>query len=346
MFKPELCIECGTCLSSCQYQDITRESAKEQIRTLKNGLPAAVLTGCITCMACNERCAEHARPYDLILACQEQQRVRMIPDEAIAVIEKTLAGQPTTVKQGDPDRPALCLCVMQQALPAGFLDSSLFAGMTTAQGGEFFSRIVYLHTAMESTVRRHARGVIDRLAALGHAEIVFAHADCYTLAACKAPEYGIQVPFRPIHLVEFLLAELRKQHSAIQPLGKAVAWQRPCIDRYTPHIDPLVDELFALIGVQRVERLYDRKNALCCGLGLRSTDPERQKLLQQRNLADCCANKAEALVMLCPGCYAALGGQCAAYGLKTIFLSDVCRMAIGEIPWQTRPLNPCYQKGS
>jgi Fe-S oxidoreductase len=273
------------------------------------------------------------------MACQERHNVRMVSDEAVAGIEQTLAGQPTAVKRGDPGRPALCLCVMQQALPPDILQSSLFAGMTIAQGGDFFSRIVYLHTAMESTVQRHARAVIDRLAALGHADIVFVHADCYTLAARKAPEYGIQVPFRPVHLVEYLLETLRKRHNEIIPLHKRVAWQRPCIDRYTPHIDPLVDELFDLIGVQRVKRVYDRTNALCCGLGLRSTDPERQRLLQQRNLADCRANGAEALVTLCPGCYACLGEQCAAYDLKAVFLSDLCRMAIGEIAWQARPLS-------
>lgn len=341
MFNPELCIECGSCFAGCHYQDISLESAREQIRALKDGLPAAVLTGCITCMACNERCPKGANPYDLILSCQERHNVRMVSDEAVALIEQTLAGQPTKVERGDPDCPALCLCVMQQALPVDLLQSSLFAGMTIARGGEFFSRIVYLHTAMESTVRRHARAVIERLAALGHADIVFIHADCYTLAACKAPEYGITVPFRPVHLVEYLLETLRKRHSEIQPLDRIIAWQRPCIDRYTPHIDPLVDELFDLIGVRRAEREYDRKHALCCGLGLRSTDPARQHLIQQRNLADCRASGAEALVTLCPGCFASLGEHCASCDLKAVFLTDLCRMAIGEISWQNRPLNAC-----
>jgi Fe-S oxidoreductase len=139
--------------------------------------------------------------------------------------------------------------------------------------------------------------------------------------------------------VEYLLETLRQRQNEIIPLDKTIAWQRPCIDRYTPHIDPLVDELFDLIGVQRVKRAYDRTNALCCGLGLRSSDPGRQQLIQQLNLADCRAHRAKALVTLCPGCYAALGEQCAAQDMNTVFLSDLCRMAIGEIPWQTRPLS-------
>ena len=194
MFKPDLCNECGTCLTQCQYLTVSSDEACAQIRDLKAGLCAEVLDQCITCMACNEYCPEGANPYDLILAAQEAHGVCMIPPEAVDTIERTLAGQPRSIVPGEPGLPALCLCTMQQACPPDMLESSLLAGMPVVSGGDFFSRAVYLHTGMESVVRDHAPRYIANLADLGHDEIVFLHDDCYVLAAHKAPEYGIRVP--------------------------------------------------------------------------------------------------------------------------------------------------------
>lgn len=338
MFAREKCDECGICLSVCRYANLDTKQAAAQIRDLKNGRSAAILNDCITCMACNEYCPQGANPYDLILSCQETHGVCMVPPAAVDMIEKTLGGQPSEVVQGEPGRPALCLCTMERALPPNLLQSSLFEGMTLARGGDFFSRIVYLHTGMESVVRRHAKSVIHHLAALDCSEVVFAHADCYVLAAHKAREYGIEVPFTPVHIVAYLLAALKRRKADITPLQIQAAWQRPCIDRYTPEIEPLVDELFDLIGVKRVDRAYDRKAALCCGLGLRSTDTQRKRELAELNLKDCTSHQARALVFLCPGCYTALGNQCESYGLDAVFLTDLCRMAIGELPYGSYPL--------
>jgi len=338
MFIQENCTECGTCLAACRYTDLDAEQAVAQIRELKNGRPAAILKACITCMACNEYCPNGANPYDLILAGQEQHNVRMVPPEAVEMIETTLGGQPSEVVPGDPDKPALCLCTMERALPPNLPESSLFQGMTVARGGDFFSRVVYLHTGMESTVKRHAKKFIDSLAALACREVVFVHADCYVLAAHKAREYGITVPFIPVHIVAYLLATLKRRKAEITPLNIRAAWQRPCINRYTPEIEPLVDELFDLISVTRVDRAYDRKDALCCGLGLQPAAMEQKKALLEQNLTDCAAARARALVFLCPGCFTVLGKACETCGLDAIFLTDLCRMAINEIPYGSYPL--------
>ncbi len=296
MFYPEKCNECGICLSSCRYSGLSIDEAREQIRDLKADKPARILTDCITCMACNEFCPEGANPYDLILSQQEKQAIRMVPPEAVAGIEKTLGGQPSQVVKGDSGKPVLCLCTMEQAFPAGILDSSLFEGMTIARGGDFFSRIVYLHTGMESVVKHHARDFINSLSAIGCSEVVFVHADCYVLAAHKAKEYGVDVPFKPVHIVEYLLSQLKQRKADIIPLNCRAAWHRPCISRYTPEIEPLVDQLFALIGVTRVERVYDRKEALCCGLGLQGTDVERKEELARLNFEDAVSHQAGAMV--------------------------------------------------
>jgi hypothetical protein len=43
------------------------------------------------------------------------------------------------------------------------------------------------------------------------------------------------------------------------------------------------------------------------------------------------------MVFLCPGCYWLMSGQCEDRGLASMFIIDLCRMALGELPFSSRP---------
>jgi Fe-S oxidoreductase len=190
---------------------------------------------------------------------------------------------------------------------------------------------------MESTVREHAQNYIDNLAHLNKEEIIFVHDDCYTMAAKKAPEYGITVPFKPVSIIEYMVSFLKKNKDAITSLKKKIAYQRPCIARYNPEQEPFLDEFFDLTDVERIPRTYDRKEALCCGIGLRETDPERGKRILEKNLNDAVNSGAEAMVFSCPSCYGFMSQPCEERGLASIFITDLCRMALNELPFSSRP---------
>jgi Fe-S oxidoreductase len=134
-----------------------------------------------------------------------------------------------------------------------------------------------------------------------------------------------------------MLSYLKEHTGSITKLNKKIAYQRPCISRYTPQKEPYLDELFEIIGVERIARKYDRKNALCCAFGLRETDPERGSQILKRNLDDALEYGAEAMVFLCPGCYWLTSEACEKSGLAAIFITDLCRMALGELPFSSRP---------
>ena len=337
MFDASKCDQCGDCFVQCQYLDYSRERAVKEIQSLKRGEEAEILRRCITCMACNEYCPNGANPYDLISALQEDKEIRLVSRKTVEVIENSLTSVENSTIDGDPDKPALNLCVMGHAYPKEMTKSKLFDGLTLVKGGDYFSRIVYLHAGMESRVRAHARTYIDNLAKLNKHEIIFVHDDCYTMAVKKAPEYGIAVPFKPVHIVEYMVDYLKRHKNSIGRLEKRIAYQRPCISRYTPEKEPFLDEFFDLIGVERTARRYDRKNALCCSFGLRETAPERGSEIIQRNLNDAIEHGADAMVFLCPGCYWLLSSACEKRGLSSIFITDLCRMALGEIPFSSRP---------
>ena len=59
------------------------------------------------------------------------------------------------------------------------------------------------------------------------------HDDCYTLLTALAREYGLKVPFRPIHIFEYLYRGMLKRKDRIRKIPLKAACQSPCASRYT-----------------------------------------------------------------------------------------------------------------
>jgi len=213
-------------------------------------------------------------------------------------------------------------------------------GLPLSGGGDYYSGVVCLHAGFESRVMARARAFVENLARLGHREIIFMHNDCYVLAAKKATEYGIAVPFTPVNIVQYMAAYLKNNPGRVRPLGKKIAFQRPCISRYIPEEEAWLDEFFSLIGVERLARQYDRKNALCCAAGLAEMHPDRALPIIAKNIGDAKSFGADAMVFLCPNCYWLMSCRCQEHGLASMFITDLCRMALGELPFGSRPWAP------
>jgi Fe-S oxidoreductase len=332
MFDESKCNRCGDCLVRCQYMDYDRERAIREFTALIEGRDSEVLTECTTCMACNEYCEQGAEPFELILKLQEERSI-------IPALESTLQNMfkqetvPSQIIKGDPDKPALSLCVMKTRLPEGSYQGRLFDGLTTVDGGEYFCYMAFLHAARGSYLAQNIQRFVDSLASLNAKEVVLIHDDCYSAITSKAREYGIHVPFKPIHIIEYLRNYIRENKGSVIKLNKNIAYQRPCISRYTSEKEPMLDELFELIGVTRVPRKYDRQDALCCGGIFMGKDREKGLKFQDRNITDAKAYNADAMVILCPVCWNHLSEPCRERGLLPIYLTNLCRMALGEIPF-------------
>jgi len=333
MFDASKCDKCGDCLVRCQYVDYTREKAVKEITALVEGKYADILTECITCIACNEYCQKGANPFDLICKLQGEKRAIAMPLGTLQQLD-SLTAVPNKIIEGDPNKPALSLCIVGDIVP-GITESQMFDGLTIVRGGDYYSKIAFLHAGMENMVRDIAQRFVDNLAKLGKKEIVIVHEDCYLMLASKAQEYGVEVPFKVIHIFEYMLNYLKEHQSSIIKLDKKVAYQRPCASRYAPEEEPILDELFQLIGAYRVPRRYDREDALCCHVIGFPIESERSTRNRDMNLTDAKAHGAEAIVFLCPLCYMSLAPHCPGYGLAPIFIVDLCRMALGEVPSST-----------
>lgn len=331
MWDPSKCDLCGECLVRCQYTNYGPEEAANQIKALIDGEKAEVLSKCVTCCGCREYCSKGADPHHLILSLQE--KFHAFPATEKDVMAMDLAAQaPSQILPGDPDKPVLSLCVMEPLLPPGAVEGELFQGMTLAKGGDFFCYIGYVHVGKEDPVREGAQRFVDALAKLGK-EVIFLHDDCYAMAHTKVKDYGIQVPFTYRHILEYLRDYLKNNRQRIHPIGKKVAYQRPCASRFTPEKDVIVDEIFELIGVERPTRKYERQHALCCTAPIIRAFPELAREIQIRNVQDALNSGAEILVTLCPVCDRILRRPAEEMGLRKVFITDICKMALGEKPF-------------
>ena len=335
MFDKSKCTLCGDCLVRCQYTDYTQEKAIEDFKVLIEGGDAEILRQCITCAACNEYCREGANPFDLICELQEEKGSLPIPDALLSQISY-LESMPSELIEGDDNKPLLSLCTTELVLPKGALQGQMFEGLTIAKGGKYFCYLGVVHLGKVSIVRENAKRFVDNIASLNKDEVVFLHDDCYTMLTKVVPDYGIEVPFKAIHIMEYLLDYLKHHQAAVSKLDVRIAYQRPCISRYTPETDAMLDELFEQLGVERVQRRHDQEDALCCGSSLAAYYPDKAARIQQQNLADAESHGAQAMVFTCPLCYMTLKKVCRDWSITPIFITELCQIALGERPFPSR----------
>ena len=194
------------------------------------------------------------------------------------------------------------------------------------------SLVGMIHMGGENFSEKYAQKVIDKLASLGK-DILYIHNEGYILAHVKAKELGITVPYKYMHLFEYLRDYLRDNPSSITRLGKKVAYHANCGTRWIPDHDDYLDEIFELVGVERPPRQYERLNAVCCTAPIIGTDRELAVDIQEKNVKDAMECGADALITSCPPCYAVMRRPTSRLGLPNIFITDLCQIALGEKSW-------------
>jgi Fe-S oxidoreductase len=335
MFDEEKCTLCGDCLARCAYLTYPEKKAKEEFRKLIEGKPTPVTAECITCCACNTYCPEEANPFDLINQRQEETGTFKVTDQALA--NMSMASQlPSKVIKGAHGKPVLNLCTVGDFLP-GVIEGQLFNGLTITKGGDYFCYIGWIHLGKPGKVKENAVKFVSNLAKVtrevGAKEVICFHDDCYALLTSKTKEYGIEVPFKPVHIIEHMKDYCAAHKNRVKKLDMKISYQQPCASRYTFNKDQMLDELFNLIGVERVPRKYDKIHALCCGGtqgAIANVTKEEVEKWRMKNIMDGKEHGAEAMVFLCPLCALSLRSRAKAQDLEPYMLSNLVRVALGE----------------
>lgn len=327
-FNRARCNYCGDCLDLCKYTEYDNLSAAEQMKMLVNGEEAEIVRQCVTCAACNEYCERGANPFDLILRYQEREGAYKTTDSYYQLVEM-IDKSPGEVDPGEDGRPVINTCVVD-VIP-GLFEGQLFEGCTFLRGGEFESVLGWIHAGKEVPLQATLQKKVEALAGTGYKEIVMFHDDCYGAFTTKAMEYKIDVPFKVKHYVQFLRDYVKDNPDKVAPLDMKIAYQRPCSSRYTPWIEDDLDELFGLIGVERVDREYDRLHALCCGCPVSPhLGHDTGEHYKAKNIQDAKVHGAQAMVFMCQFCALQMRDDVAQAGMDPIFLSNLVRLALGE----------------
>ncbi len=331
-FDKAKCTNCKGifCLTRCQYIHLDKNAAKKEWQKIINGDDSPVLKACTTCYACEEYCPFGNHPFYLIVERQEEKGILPAPRPIITM----------WVNQCQPVGRFVVGKVGQKALSYCFLPhfntlvkGKLFDGIAEAVvfGQEFFCNAVYLHYAKTSVIKERLPQILGNIEKLGIKELVCLHDECYGTFASLAPAYGIEVSFKPIHYFEFLHNRLKELGKSVKKLNIKAAYQRNCSARLSPQTDHFVDDIFGLIGVERVAREYDKDNALCCAEIIRmGKGPSLADDVQKRNIDDMVKSGAEYCVFNCPACWDALASKVAKRGIKPIHIIDLCKLALGE----------------
>lgn len=340
-FDEDLCATCATgdCLVKCQYLSFDPDGAREEMARIAAGEGSSVLTDCVTCYACEEYCGRGNHPFYLIARQQEALDREPLPRPLITLGEQMAVPWRGELKVREVSEPVLSLGVFPQL--RSLIQGKLFEGVDVISEDRrtsfhLFCQLMYLHYGRTSLINERLPGVIDKLARHGAREVIFLHDECYGTYTHYARAWGIEVPFKPVHLFEFLHSRLLELRDLITPLGFKVAYQRPCSSRLSPQMQHHVDDIFDLIGVEQPEREYVGENALCCAGVIRGLKQpgsvQRAREIQQRNIQDMVDAGATLCVMNCPACMGTLAGPLLDRGLMPIFMSDLCRLAVGEQP--------------
>jgi Fe-S oxidoreductase len=337
MWDASKCDLCGDCLLKCRYVDYDKNKAASEIKLLMEGKEADILNKCITCNACFQYCPTGADPANLIYKMQEKMRspisvgFKPFIDSVIKAFEQ--GSRDVQVIEGDPDKPALSFDSFPfNQFPAGTLESKIFKGMTVVRGRKYASLVGMVHMGGESLAERYGQKVINSLAELGK-DIVYIHNEGYILAHIKAKELGIDVPYRYMHLFEYICDYLLNNQNDISRLNKKIAYQPNCAVRWFSQQNVWLNQIFDLIGVECVSRKYEDVNALCCGGPALFVNKELAMNIQIDNIKDAKDNHAEAIITICPMCDMVMSEQTAKAGLPKIFITDLCRMALSEVSW-------------
>jgi len=343
-FDEKKCAACKNvdCLTRCRYMDLDVDAARTEWKKVIDGEDTSVLTDCITCCACEEYCPHGNHPFYLKCERMEEKGISPVPRPCT-----------TMMKQGFPlSKPGefeiaeelkgldriLDFCIM----PVQFmLKGPLFEGLTmvpsdaaatAASGHHYFCQLGDLHFGAMSVVKERLPQVIENVAKYNAKEVICFHDECYGAYTHFAPAYGLEVPFKPVHFFEYLFNRLTELKDRIKPVNMKVAYQRPCSAHYSPQADHWVDDIFNLIGVERVKREYDKENAMCCSSIVMMQKPagryELAMSMQKSNIADMKNAGAMGCVFNCPACMGRLGEPALMSGIMPMFMFNICERAI------------------
>lgn len=341
LLRPEqtaACLECSNCNAVCPvHREDPSFSPKQIVNQAALGLdnlflPRREVWSCLGCRACNSRCpaeidiAEFIRSYRL-----QARRLGNLPleshhgvQQAVARLQRHPLRQQRTFwaegagrirKRGPYYYFVGCLPFFETTfryLNLSALDSARSVlrllnrlGIEPVISNE---ERCCGHDALwagdEETFRELADFNLKAIEASGAETVIFGCPEGYSVFRYDYPRFFGRLPFRVVHLSEFLVEKIPAARWSFQPAKvKRVTYQDPCKLGRRAGIYEAPRRLLGLVpGLELLEMERSKVNALCCGTSAWMECSACSKELQTERLEEARQTGAEALITVCPKC--------------------------------------------
>jgi len=360
-FKYDDCDFCGDCLVRCQYMDLTRAEAVEEMKRLVAGEPTRVVhRKCISCYACDAFCPHGCRPYELIIkAWHERYREKGLPLRASYLMPASTPNFRTDVVKTMTTRERELLGIWKETPPEGevvlypgcnaltlphLLDAGFLADIPVSGDFDLCCGEMYFRMGLFDVVERTAEKLTAHYRGRGIGTMLFVCPAGLNMFRNVLPgQFGAEFPFQTRYLGDYLLEKVESGEIEIKhALKRSVALHDSCHARVLgDEVVGSVRRLYALMGLEMREMARDRLDGYCCGMaaGCNRYRPEDMYMAAVKELREARRTGAGELAVYCGGCQLTLAMMRWLYptAQPVRHLLEYLKEATGEAPYNPAP---------
>ncbi|GAI85960.1 unnamed protein product, partial [marine sediment metagenome] len=185
-----------------------------------HGENSRVLSECVTCFGCDEYCPYGSHPFDLKVELQEKYNSHNLSPKLLEMsINRFKPHDELRLKHIDSGKPVLNKCAFIKS-HAKHMEGQLFENLQYVAGLDYFCNLLYHHIERDSIIKKRVPIIIGNIQKQSIQELICFHDECYGLYASYCPRNNIEVPFKPIHIFEYLYNYLKELLSGIEVIKK------------------------------------------------------------------------------------------------------------------------------
>ena len=323
-FRYDDCDLCGDCLVRCQYMDLTREEAVEEMQRLIEGRPTqTVHRKCISCYACNAFCPHDCHPYELILKTWYRRYLdRGLPVRASYLMPASSPNFRTDIVKNMTSREKELLRKWRETPPQGevvlypgcsvltlphLVDAGFMKGITISGDWDLCCGEMYFRQGLFDVVERTAEKLTDYYRDADIGTMLFVCPACMNMFRNVLPgQFGAKFDFDTKYIGTYLLDKLKSGEIEIKRrLDRSVAVHDSCHARVLGgEVLDTARELYALMGLDMREMEHNRLEGYCCGFaaGCNRYSPTDMYLASVKELWEAQKTGAKDMAIYCTAC--------------------------------------------
>jgi Fe-S oxidoreductase len=323
-FAYEDCDLCGDCLVRCQYMDLSRAEAIEEMKRLIAGEPTRkVHRKCISCYACNAFCPRGCHPYELIIRnWYERYAKRGLPVRASYLMPHTSPNFRSGVVGNMTYRERSLLKRWRETQPQGELvlypgcslltlphlvDAEFMRGVTISGDWDLCCGEMYFRMGLFDVVERVAEKLTNYYHDHDIGTMLFVCPAGLNMFRNVLPrQFGAEFSFQTQYIGNYLLQKVESGEIEIKKkLDRTVAMHDSCHGRILgDEIMESARRLLSLLGLHLIETVEDRLDGYCCGIaaGCNSYNPLDIYLASVKELRRVQGSGADEMALYCTAC--------------------------------------------